>query len=338
VDAVKAGDTRFYPVDFRKRIDRRILINTRKALDHFQPDILHTHGGVAGLFGRWAARRNRDIALVHTLHGIHYLHFRNIIKKRFYVKLEQYYSRFSDALIFVSDEDKRLGQKYRLAPSLKMRVIKNGVDFSACAPSDERDKLIMRLQQEIETDLSGPLVGTVARLHFQKGIPYLLHAAESLCSMVPGLKIIIIGGGPWEEKLRYMNQQLHNEGKVVILGERKDAIDWLSLFDVVILPSLWEGLPYVLLEAAALGKTVVATDVPGNRELIQHNRTGVLVPPRDPEKIAEAVSELLKDPRKAGQLGDLFRREVAEKYTLTDMAVKTIDLYRELVQARDQIR
>lgn len=330
VEEVKARGHHFYPVAFRKRIDRCVLHSVRAVLSDFRPDILHTHGGVAGLFGRWAARRNPDIALVHTLHGIHYLHFRNIWKKYFYIRLERFYSRFSDAVIFVSDEDKKLGREYRLAPSAKMRVIKNGIDFSACSPSAEREKLLMRFQEEIGADLSGPLVGTIARLHFQKGIPYLLHAAGSLCRMVSGLKIIIIGGGPEEEKLRQMNLRLNNEGKVFLLGERKDALDWLSLFNIVILPSLWEGLPYVLLEAAAFGKTVVATNVPGNRELIQNDRTGVLVPPRDPEKMAEAVADLLGDPQKARRLGGLFRQEVSEKYTLSAMAAKTIALYNEV--------
>ncbi len=331
VEEIKKSDLQHFPVPFSKRIGSKIVREIKTILTDNKIDILHTHGGIAGFYGRWAAWKCRTPVIVHTLHGIHYLHYRNFLLKRFFIFLERYFSRFTRAVIFVSEADKEKGTKFKLAPEEKMYTIKNGVDLLAL---NEEGGLNSKPEMRKEAMLESfqPLVGTVARLHRQKGIPYLLKAAKTISQEFPRTKILIIGGGPLSRKLERMARRLDVKEYVWFMGERKDAKDLTSLFEVFVLPSLWEGLPYALMEAAVLGKPVVATDVDGNREIIEDGKTGVLVPARNPKKMAEAVIRLLRDKSLASRLGERAREVVLLKFKLSRMVEEVQDLYLKLYQ------
>jgi len=331
VEEIKKNDLQHFPVPFSKRIGSKIVREIKTILIDNKIDILHTHGGIAGFYGRWAAWKCRTPVIVHTLHGIHYLHYRNFLLKHFFIFLERYFSRFTSAVIFVSEADKDKGIKFKLAPEEKMYIIKNGVDLSAFK---EGDRLNSKSEMRKETMLESfqPLVGTVARLHRQKGIPYLLKAAKTISQVFPRIKVLIIGGGPLQQKLARMARRLSVSENVWFMGERKDAQYLTSLFEVFVLPSLWEGLPYVLMEASVLGKPVVATDVDGNREIIENGKTGILVPARNPEKMAEAVIRLLRDKDMALELGERAKASVPLKFKLSRMVEETQGLYLKLYQ------
>jgi glycosyltransferase involved in cell wall biosynthesis len=329
VDEVKKNDIQHFPVPFSKRIGRRIIPQINTILFNKRIDILHTHGGIAGFYGRWAAWKCRTPVIVHTLHGIHYLHYRNFLLKHFFVLLERYFSRSTDAVIFVSEADKEKGKKFKLAPEEKMYTIKNGIDLSSFKEegvlNSKADK-----RKEVGLESFQPIVGTVARLHRQKGIACLLKAVKTISQEFPRIKILIIGGGPLSQKLKRMARQLHVKEYVWFMGERKDAQYLISLFDVFVLPSLWEGLPYVLMEASVLGKPVVATDVDGNREIIEDGKTGILVPARNPEKMAEAVIRLLREKSFAKKLGERARESIPPKFNCSRMVEETQNLYLKL--------
>jgi len=331
VEEVKKNNILHFPVPFSKKIDSKNIQKIRSILKDNKIDILHTHGGIAGFYGRWAAWKCRTPVIVHTLHGIHYLHYRNFLLQRVFILLERYFSRFTDAVIFVSETDEEKGKKFKLAPEEKMHVIKNGVDSSAYKEEDtvdsKRDK-----RKELKLESFQPLVGTVARLHRQKGIPYLLKAVKRMSRAFPRIKILIVGGGPLGQKLERMARQLDIMDYVWFMGERNDAQDLASLFDVFVLPSLWEGLPYVLMEASVLGKPIVATDVDGNREIIEDGKTGILVPARNPEKMAEAVIRLLREKDMASKLGERARKLVPPRFSLSRMVEETQSLYLKLCQ------
>lgn len=332
VDEVRKNNMTHFPVTFSKRFNSKTVREIVSILRDNRVDILHTHGGVAGFYGRWAARKCRLPVIIHTLHGIHYLHYRNFLLKRTYVLLERYFSRFTDALIFVSDADREKGKKFKLAPVEKMHVIKNGIDLST---GELRKKLISETEKnrrDLRLESSHPIVGTVARLHRQKGIPYLLKATKRITEVFPEAKMLIVGGGPLRSKLEKEAQRLGLEEVVWFMGEREDVAKFLSIFDVFVLSSLWEGLPYVLIEAAAYGKSVVATDIDGVREVIENGQTGILVSPRDPEALAKAVIRFLQDKEYALKLGKKMEEEVPPRFTLSRMVAQTQDLYLRLYE------
>lgn len=332
VEAVKNKGIRHIPIPITKRISRKIAAEIVDILSEHNIDVLHTHGGVAGFYGRWAARKIRIPVVVHTLHGIHYLHYRNFVLKFVYVLLEKWFSRFTDAVIYVCDSDKILGKKYGLVPERKSVVIRNGIDFEM-----PKRKLTEELDwgEELGINLSQPIVGTVARLHRQKGIPYLLEAARMLSQEIPGIQFLIVGGGPWRDRLKEQKNRLGLEKVVHFLGERKEIPQILSLFDVVVLPSLWEGLPYSLLEAGALGKPVVATDVDGVKEIITDEKTGILVPPKSPRRLMEALYQLLENKDLSLRLGAALKEDLHDRYALSRMIEDVQNLYLRLYRAKN---
>lgn len=288
--------------------------------------ILHTHGGVAGLFGRLAGRKSKTPIIVHTLHGIHYLHYRNPLLRQAYVFQERKLSRWTDALILVCQADFEKAKKFRLAPVEKTFVIPNGLDPRP-AP-EERETAAKKASLGWPVD--SPIVGTVARLHRQKGIRYLLEATPTILSAFPAARVVVVGEGPWGDRLRKMARRRHLEGRLLLLGEREDALELLSLFDIFVLPSLWEGLPFVLFEAAGLRKPIVATAVDGVIEVIEHGKTGLLVPPGDSRALAEAVMTLLKDRELAQRLAERARALIPPRFPLSRMIEQTQNLYLEL--------
>ncbi len=335
VEAVKNKGIRHIPVSITKKISRNTVDEIAAVLSEHKIDVLHTHGGVAGFYGRWAARKNKIPVVVHTLHGIHYLHYRNFILKSIYVFLEKRFSRFTDAVIYVCDSDKNLANKYRLVPEGKSLVIRNGMDFLPFEMSGGALSEKSELEEELGIDLSRPVVGTVARLHRQKGIPYLLEAARMLAQDIPGIQFLIVGGGPWKDRLKEQKNRLGLENVVHFLGERKEIPKILSLFDIVVLPSLWEGLPYFLLEAGALGKPVVATDVDGVKEIITDGKTGILVPPKSPKRLAEALRRLLENRKLALRLGSALKEDLHDMYSLSRMITEVQNLYLRLFREKN---
>jgi len=316
-----------FPVPFRKGIRKGIVAEIVSLLHSHHFDILHTHGGVAGLFGRWSAHRwGQPLRIVHTLHGIHYLHYRNSFLKYMYVYLERLFSRFSDTVVCVSDADKENARRFKLAPENKIVVIKNGIDFEAFAART----LERKESKDLDFDSGGPVVGTVARLHRQKGLPYLYRAFTKIKEHIPEATVWVVGGGPLLPKLQELGKKLGLEKTVWLLGERENSARLLSRFDVFVLPSLWEGLPYALLEAAALAKPVVATDIDGVREIVKHGESGLLVPVKDPDRLANAVVRLLQEREYATTLGQNLRDTSREAFSLSRMIQKTADLYIEL--------
>jgi glycosyltransferase involved in cell wall biosynthesis len=327
VDALEEEGIPHFPVAFSKRLQKGIVKDIVSLLDSQQFDILHTHGGVAGLFGRWSAHRcERPPRVVHTLHGIHYLHYRNFFLKYFYIYLERFFSRMTDAVIFVSDADRERGRRLNLAPENKTSLIKNGIDFEAF----ESKALIKEESDALGFDSSGPVVGTIARLHRQKGIPYLFQAAKKIRESMPDAVVWILGGGSLMARLQRLEKKLDLEGTVRLLGERRDVAQVLSRFDVFVLPSLWEGLPYSLLEAAALAKPVVASNIDGVREIIKNGKTGLLVPVGDPAQLAQAVVRLLRERAYAATLGRNLKDAALREFSLSQMLEKTQGLYLEL--------
>jgi len=329
-DEVMRVGLRFLPIPLSKKISRKNVGDISLVLQQNEIDILHTHGGVAGFFGRRAATKAGTPVIVHTLHGIHYLHYRNPLLKFLYILQERHFSRRTDAVIFVSDADIEMGKKHGLAPEGKRRLIKNGVDIRSLIHSEELGQRKEDLR--VKFKLSPPVIGTVARLHRQKGILYLLRAAKEIHGRHPEATIVVVGGGPLEESLRRQAAKLELGRNFLMLGERTDAREILSLFDIFVLPSLWEGLPLVLIEAAALGKPMIATDIDGVREVIRNGENGILVPPRDPAKLAESVIRLIEDPSLASKLGVNAEKEIPHLFPLSRMVEKTQQLYLELTK------
>ncbi|MBN1272782.1 MAG: glycosyltransferase family 4 protein [Candidatus Aminicenantes bacterium] len=334
VDSLRIAGIPHFAVDFfgKKIVPGRVR-ELKKVLRQNRIDILHTHGGIAGLFGRWAARRCRIPVVVHTLHGIHYLHYRNPVLKGFFILLEKLFSRLTDTVIFVSEADLKTGLRRKLVPPSKARLVKNGI---ALSPADKTitSPYVKIIKAEWGIDSSRPILGTITRLHRQKGIPVLLKAARILSREITEAAVVIIGDGPQRRDLERKRKKWGLEKTVFFPGAKENAEKVLPAFDIFVLPSLWEGLPYVLLEAAAAGKPVIASDIDGVREILTQGQTGKLVKAGDAVSLAQAAVELLRNPHLAQKMGKALQHEIPPRFSLQEMIRQVEDLYLELYEKK----
>lgn len=151
------------------------------------------------------------------------------------------------------------------------------------------------IREELAIPADAPVVGTVANFTPKKGYVHLLRAADKVRKVVPDVRFVLVGQGPLQEEIRALAQSLQLDDTVIFTGFRDDAPRVMSSFDVFTLSSLHEGLSIALLEAMALGKPSVVTDVGGLPEVIEHGKHGWLLPPSDPDRLADGIISLLQD-------------------------------------------
>jgi glycosyltransferase involved in cell wall biosynthesis len=176
-----------------------------------------------------------------------------------------------------------------------------------------------------------PVLGTVGRLSPEKGHRQLLEALAILRQQDQIFQAIFIGDGPFKNELLLETKELRLEEYVSWVGPQTNVMEWLPYFDLFVLSSHWEGISQALLEAMAASLPVVATAVGGNLEVIENELTGYLVPPNNPQQLASAIHELLKNPEKRQQMGRLGKIRCQEKFNLDTVITEIDTLYRKLL-------
>jgi glycosyltransferase involved in cell wall biosynthesis len=200
-------------------------------------------------------------------------------------------SHFVYKVVAVSEHTAENLRKYEKFSSRKICVIPNGIDGSKYAISIDKDKK----RTELGITNKGPIIGIGVRLCEQKGITYLLKAMPEIIMAFPDCMLVIAGRGPIEDDLKKESEDLGISSNVKFVGMRLDIPELLKLFDVYVLPSLWEGLPMVLLEAMAAGCPIVATDVGGVPSIITSGKNGLLFNCKNHQMLFAAIIKLLQD-------------------------------------------
>ena len=213
-------------------------------------------------------------------------------------------------------------------------VIPNGIDLSGWQALPDRKAA----RAELDLAPEAPVIGTIGRLHGQKGHEFLLAAAAKVIAEVPDATFLIAGYGPLRERLEARAAELGVSSSVRFLGYRKDVQRILSALDVFVLPSLWEGMSNAILEAMAAGKPVVATAVDGNLDQVIDGETGLLVPPADAGVLANALIDLIGDRQKARDMGERGRERVERDFPIRAMTAAYLDLYEKLLNEKAGIK
>jgi glycosyltransferase involved in cell wall biosynthesis len=296
----------------------------RRGLARLRPDLVHTHSSKAGFLGRMAARRAGTPRILHTPHVFPFQWARGL-RGAFYLALERFAARRCDRIVCVGEEQRRDALRFHVAPEDKLVVIRNAAPVPEPAGPDER--AARRAELDLAPDALA--VGLVGRLAPQKGAGDFLRAAAALLPRHRSVVCLLLGAGPLEAELRGLARRLELPAeRFRFLGYRENAARLYPAFDVVALSSHYEGLPYVLLEAMACGVPVAATDVLGSREVIVHESSGLLVPPGDPPRLAEALLRLLDDRELRARLGAAGRARVREQFGLEPFFESHRRLYR----------
>jgi glycosyltransferase involved in cell wall biosynthesis len=265
--------------------------------------------------------------VVHTAHGLYFLGQQGF-GRLFYLGLERLVSRLTDRFIAVSESEKAVAVEHSLFRPEQIVVIENGIESSSADLAID----LVRQRQKLGLDPDRPVVGTVSRFNPQKDPATLLRAVALVIQATSEVQFVWCGDGELKPQAESLAQHLGIHEHIVFTGYRKDVLELMALFDVFVVSSLFEGLPYTLLEVMSLGKPVVATDVTGSRDVVAHGETGLRVPPQNPSALAEAVLHLIRSPDEARRMGQAGRDLVARRFTLKRMITKTEQVYRELAR------
>ena len=289
--------------------------------------ILQTHGARANFYGRIAGRLAGVPVIISTVHNSLKDYEVRSFRRGLYTFLLRLTLPLVHRIICVSDSNRRDLIDECPAAAARIQTVYNGVDPSAFLLQPDRTKV----REELGI-VSGPVLITIARLTEAKGHRYLLQALPRLLETWPQLCCLFVGEGELHDTLQRMAMDLGVERSCRFVGIREDIAEILAAADVVVLPSLSEGFPFVLLEALAMGCPVVASQVNGVPELIEDHKTGLLVPPRDPQALATAIREVLSDSTAASKMGAAGRAVVQERFTVDHMVANTTAIFDAAMQ------
>jgi glycosyltransferase involved in cell wall biosynthesis len=236
---------------------------------------------------------------------------------------ERFAARWTDAVVCVSEGERELGAKAGIQAA--WRVIPNGVDVSAIGEAGPEDRQAARRQLDLPTV---PIVVCAGRICDQKGQDVLLDIWPLVLEKVPEARLVFVGGGPDLEELRR-----RAGGGVLFAGYRDDVVAWLDAADVVAIPSRWEGMSLVMLDAITRGRSVVSTDVPGASEALG-SLEGAVVPKMDRPAFARALALRLASPERAAAEGRANRLTAERSFDVRRTLAQTANLYAEVIGRR----
>lgn len=291
------------PVCFRRLI---------KTIYERNVSVIHSHEFMMNVYGALAARVTRR-PIIATIHGKNYYWEKR--RRRTALRVMSY---FATRTIAVSEDLKGFIVKRVGINANRISVIHNGIDISRYNLPKQENKL----------NITSPIIGTVGNLYPVKGHIYLLKAAKKIINEFPAATFIFIG-----KKTEYINElikesdRLGLEKNVKFLGFREDVPELLSIMDVFAAPSLSEGISLAILQAMAAAKPVVATGIGGTPEIITHGKTGILVPSKDSDMLANNILLLLKNKDLANKLAYSAKEKVRDKFSIDYMVNNYINAY-----------
>jgi len=291
-------------------------------------DVVHAHMIRAAAIAVPLARLAGVPVVIHTCHGREAWRQGWLSRRYWY---DRRVTDWSQATIAVSESTREfLLQEKRLKPE-KVMVVRNGRRLDDFVSDAERQQ---RLRRELGIGSEDPVVGVFGRLEEQKGHRYLIEALPAVLARFPGLRVLFVGDGSLRSELESSVRARGLTGCVFFLGYRRDWMNWMDLTDIVALPSLYEGMPLVPIEAAAMGKPVLATAVDGTCEVVVHGQTGLLVSPACPGEFAEALITLLENPEQRRTLAEGGQRRARALFSLEQQIRETTALYESLLEER----
>jgi glycosyltransferase involved in cell wall biosynthesis len=304
----------------------RSFFRLRRVMQRGGIELVHLHGRKAGLYGRLACLF-AGTPVVYSFHGLHYQKH-GVLLRTLSVEVERALGKRTDRFINVSSSERQACLALGLLDPERSLVVCNGIDWQSF------DALTVDARR-VKADLGfGPgdvVVGQVAKFDVQKAQDDLAAAIPLVIEKCPSAKFLFVGDGALRPQIEDQVVRLGVDRQVVFTGYRDDVAMLLKAMDVIALPSRWEGLPLVLLEAMACRKPIVASRVTGNIDVVVDGVTGFLVPSGAPQALAERIVLLLQDARLCDELGRRGRERVEQEFSLARMAAHMRSVYRDLL-------
>lgn len=298
-----------------------------------KPDIVHLNSSKAGVIGAIAAKLAGASRVVFTAHGWVFNPNNDLsfLRRKLYIWFHRLAAVFQDAIINVSEYDRQLAARHKIAPLNKLVTIHNGLDSKNMKFLDKTTarKTLAKLISNPQLPISNSTwVGSIGRLVNEKSYEDFIDAAALIKN--PETRFFIIGSGEKKRYLQSLIAKRQMQNRFFIIEGLAPAAIYLKAFDVFVLSSIKEGLPYTMLEAMAAELPIVTTRVGGMTEIIapaDGEKRGLAMPPREPEELARAIDYLLKNPQEATGLAREAKRFLKENLALEKMARETEQIY-----------
>ena len=340
VESVRRAGVTVHTVPMEREIAPLRDLRSTAALARFfrqhKFDVVHTHTPKAGLIGPIAARLARVPRVVHTIHGLLFHDRMTRLRQTIFWVPEKITATFCDRLLSQSREDVERAVRSRLCSRKKIGYLGNGIDIVRFAPqviSERTERL-----REVGLQASDFVVGSVGRLVKEKGFMELFAAAEGLTARYPQLKFVVIGPRETDQNDALNNDymdDLQRRGVVRFVNWCEDLRSWYAAMDIFVLPSYREGVPRACMEAAAMMRPVVASDIRGCREVVLDGDTGLLVPPQDVPRLMEAIEMLHNEHNRAAQMGERGRHHIVKNFNDKDVCSRLCEFYAQLCGAEN---
>jgi glycosyltransferase involved in cell wall biosynthesis/ribosomal protein S18 acetylase RimI-like enzyme len=337
--ALEAAGVRFLPWKSATRswdpwADLRAFAELWALLRRERFDLLHTHNPKPGVLGRVAARLAGVPLVVNTVHGLYATPEDRLGKRVAVLGLEGLAARCSDLELYQSEEDLRWAGRIRLLPRGRGRLLGNGTDLDRFDPGKVGADRAAELRGALGLPADALVVGAVGRLVAEKGYRELFAAARRIREQDRDVHFLVIGAPDLDKADAITEDELARAaGDVHFAGWRDDVRDLLAVMDVFVLASWREGMPRSAIEAAAMGRAMVLTDIRGCREVARHGQEALLVPARDPEALVDAILRLAGDPELRRRLGAAARRRARDRFSERCVAERVAGHYRDLLDA-----
>lgn len=305
--------------------DFKTIIECRKIIRKEVPDIVYCHSAKAGIYGRIACFGTKT-KVIYNPHGWAFNMRCSRLKKLFYGCVESFFSYFTDRIIAISDYEKESTPWY--IPRKKVEVIKNGIDTKECMSILNANTLS---RESVGIPKDAFVVGISARISIQKGQDMLVEIASRVKRKIPNAFFVIIGGKSDNVDIESLIEKNGLKDSFLITGEVDKAIRYVSLFDVAVLTSRWEGFGLVLLEYMLAEKPIVAFKVDAIPEVVEDKKSGILINPFDLEAFANAIVELHNDNILYSALVRNGMKRVTELFDINRVAKEHLQVIKELM-------
>ncbi len=308
--------------------DIRALYNIYRILKRIRPHIVHTHTSKAGALGRLAAYLARTPIIVHTPHGHVFNDYYGPFMTMLFVLAERNLSFVTDKIIAITEQEREEHLAVGVSSKEKYAIIHSGValDWLMNASFEiDSGKRKFGIPQDCN------VVGVVGRLVPIKGHKYLVTAAKKIIEKSRNTVFVFVGDGHLQSELEEQAESIGIRNNIIFTGWRKNVPEIICLFDMLVLPSLNEGMGRVLIEGMALGKPIVASNVGGIINIVKNGENGILLPPKDPNALEDAILQLINNRDLAEKMGKKGRAMVLPEFSSSFMAKRTDDLYQSLL-------
>ncbi|HTP41791.1 MAG TPA: glycosyltransferase family 4 protein [Nitrospiria bacterium] len=299
-----------------------------RLIRRLRPDVVHTHTSKAGALGRLAARLCRVPTIVHTPHGHIFYGYYGRVASACAVAAERWLGRMTDALVALTEAGRLEYAERRIVPPDRLHVIHSGIELDGYARPRSSSPAA---RKALGLPVRGPVIGVLGRLVRIKGHRYLIEALPSILKSFPSATLLCVGEGPEREALVAGAARAGVLDRVRLVGAQHDLPRFIAACDVIVQPSLNEGMGRTVLEALVMGRPVIASQVGGLPDLIDHGVNGLLVPPASSAALAHAVCSLLLDSGRLKRMSEEARRSIGRQFSVQAMIVAIDRLYTGLL-------